>query len=258
VRSEQRPMTDGVAGVPSVEVADLLGEGGRTGSLRRLLTAAAAGTFGLKVAGVVLTFGVNVLLARLLGASGYGVYAYVFAWMNLCALVAIAGMDRLVVREISAGLARRDYALMHGILRWVDRAMVTTGLIAGGAMAVTAWLLHGGAISPVVLAFWAAAPIVPISALSMVRDARLRGLHRVALGQMSELLVKPALLAAFIGGLYVAAQAKLTPATALGLHAGPGGERGRLGQKRSRSSRRGSGGAAPPRCFWSAGFAWST
>jgi O-antigen/teichoic acid export membrane protein len=56
-----------------------------------------------------------VLLARMLGAEGYGIYAYAFALVTLLAMPAKAGLPQLVVRETARGVAGKplDSVYIH-------------------------------------------------------------------------------------------------------------------------------------------------
>ena len=62
-------------------------------------------SFALKAANTGLGFLTTVLLARLLGAEGYGIYAYAYALVMLLAMPAQSGLPNLIVRETARGLA---------------------------------------------------------------------------------------------------------------------------------------------------------
>jgi len=63
-------------------------------------------SFVLRAISIGLGFLSTVLLARLLGAEGYGIYSYVFAWVMLLSILAQAGLPDLVVRETAQGIAQ--------------------------------------------------------------------------------------------------------------------------------------------------------
>ena len=58
-------------------------------TVRDRLLAGAGGLIGLRVAFSGLSFLVTVLLARLLGTTGFGAYSYAFAWVTLLGIPAI-------------------------------------------------------------------------------------------------------------------------------------------------------------------------
>jgi ABC-type sugar transport system permease subunit len=73
--------------------------------LRSRLAREAFWTVVLKSANTLLGFVTTVLLARLLGAEGYGIYAYALALVSLLAMPAHAGLPNLVLRETARGMA---------------------------------------------------------------------------------------------------------------------------------------------------------
>jgi O-antigen/teichoic acid export membrane protein len=72
-------------------------------------------SFVIKTSSVGFGFFTAVLLARMLGAEGYGIYAYAFALVTLLAMPAKAGLPQLVVRETARGVAGKplDSVYIH-------------------------------------------------------------------------------------------------------------------------------------------------
>ncbi len=86
----------------------------------------------LKVIFTVLSFLFAVVFARLLGAEGYGIYAY--ALFSLLALPAQAGMPNLIVRETAKGVAQNRPDLIKGVWNWSGRiTAVFSFILAVGA-----------------------------------------------------------------------------------------------------------------------------
>jgi O-antigen/teichoic acid export membrane protein len=78
-------------------------------------------SLGLKVTHAGLTFLATMLLVRLLGATGYGVYAYIYALITVLSIPSQFGLPPLVLRETAKGVAREDTALVRGIWVWTGR-----------------------------------------------------------------------------------------------------------------------------------------
>ncbi len=74
----------------------------RRTAAERPLMRATSGTFLLRVASAGILLASAVLLARGLGARGYGAYSYATAWATLLATPALLGFDRLLVRSMAA------------------------------------------------------------------------------------------------------------------------------------------------------------
>jgi O-antigen/teichoic acid export membrane protein len=167
--------------------------------------------FGRAAIGSLVLYGVSnllslltaVWLANLLGVDGYGVYSYAIAWANVLVVPAALGLDRFVVRGVATYHASEDSSAMAGLLRFATRAV----LLASAAVVAVA-LIAGAALLPSSLreTFLISTALIPIFALTLVRQAALQGLHHVVVGQLPEFLLRPALLlvgiavCALIGG----------------------------------------------------------
>src|ERR1700730_18269688 len=94
-------------------------------SARRARGSAAA--FAIHVAGAAMTYCAQLVLARTIGADGYGVYAYVFAWMTVLAYVSALGFDVTLLRFVPAYLAPQAFALLRGVIRYAARRAAAVG-----------------------------------------------------------------------------------------------------------------------------------
>ncbi|SFM52196.1 Membrane protein involved in the export of O-antigen and teichoic acid [Ectothiorhodospira mobilis] len=186
-----------------------------SGLARKLLQGGAGSLLaqGLELA---LSLLVTLLLARLLGPSGYGVYAFVLAAVSLISLPVQLGLPPLIVRETARGHTCGDWPTVRGIWRWSHG--VTLGLSLLG------WL--GGVV---VLGFWVQDPVlrstlllglvlVPLLALSSLRAAGLRGLGRVLLALLPEQVIRPGLMGVLLLLALIAWPHGVTPAGAMAVH----------------------------------------
>src|SRR5680860_1601094 len=121
---------------------------GPRGGVKAEIAGGATGSFFLKAVGMLLRFGVGVVLARLLARVNQGV----------ASLAVLAGLGAFGATWV--------YAEVRGEPTWLP-------------------------------AFWVALFLIPLGSLSALRQATLRGLHHVILGQIPEFLARPAL--AFLG-----------------------------------------------------------
>jgi len=158
------------------------------------------GSVGLKITSAGLGFLSTVLLTRLLEPAGYGVYAYVYAWINVLSVLTQFGLPTLVVRETARGMAQDRPDLVQGIWRWAGRVTGLLSLALAGIGAVLAWLLRSSFGGERLSTFAWAILLVPLVALGNLRGAALRGLQRVVAGQMPEFLIRPGLLVLLLGG----------------------------------------------------------
>jgi O-antigen/teichoic acid export membrane protein len=156
------------------------------------------GTFGLRVFDAGVTVLVTLLLARVLGAAGFGVFSYGIAWAALLGVPAMLGLEQLVVRGIAAAEAQKDAGRTRGMVAWSVRTVAVvscaSAVVGGAAIALTGAIPPGGE-----LAFWVAMVLVPLTALARVIQAAVRGLEHVVAGFLPELAVMPVVSLALVG-----------------------------------------------------------
>ncbi len=175
----------------------------------------ALGTFALKVGGTGLGFVSSILLARFLGATSYGAYALAFAWVNLLTIPAVLGLGELLVREVSVYKTQENWGHLKGILRWANGAALLASLLIALVATAIIWSVQG--ISTSSLALVIALSSLPLAALTLVRQAALRGLNHIVAGQIPEMLVRPVLLIALVVGAYFALGSEFNAAWAVGM-----------------------------------------
>jgi len=78
----------------------------------------AAFAFAIRVASAVIAYLSQVLLARWMGGSEYGVFAYVWVWVVVLGTVSSIGLNSSAMRFIPEYVARKDAALERGFLLW--------------------------------------------------------------------------------------------------------------------------------------------
>jgi O-antigen/teichoic acid export membrane protein len=165
------------------------------------LTKGSFHAFLIQGTGAALILMTEAIAARLLGITQFGIYAMVSAWIFVLALIVSLGLNHALLRFVPTYLAHEDWGGLRGIIRrsnlWVIIAATLLG--TGGSLLLIA--LQGCCINPAILpAFFIAFVIVPVLALSNLRQAVLRGLGNIAQALAPEWIVRPlafiALLAA--------------------------------------------------------------
>lgn len=160
----------------------------RSGLAGRLL-----GSVGVKSVGMLLAFGVNIYLARLLGPEQFGVYAFVYAVVTLLAIPVRSGLPTLVVRLVAAGDAKQEWGPVRGLFERASYFVFAVAL----AVAVTGYLLIGAYAEQIGQArsqtFMVAFVLLPLFGLSAVRAAALRGMRHVVSGLLPDQIIRPAL-----------------------------------------------------------------
>ncbi|MCT4556812.1 MAG: flippase [Pelagimonas sp.] len=165
-------------------------------------------------------FGVinTALLARLLDLENFGQYALVYAIILIVSIPARMGLPQLVIRETSYRLSEENCGAIGAIWRWAGRMVLGISVVATLIVALVALALRGQYDGAMTLL--AGCLLVPLIALGNLRSAALRGVGRVVLGQLPEMVLRPALFCVVLVWMSLFAPAEqLTAAQALLWHA---------------------------------------
>ncbi|MGB3508778.1 MAG: oligosaccharide flippase family protein [Microcoleaceae cyanobacterium] len=92
----------------------------------------------IEFAGIILTYLVQVFLARWMGTTEYGIYEYVIAWSVLLAIPAGLGLPYAVLRFASEYRVKEEWGLLQGIVRssWLITILASflVSLLAAGVI----------------------------------------------------------------------------------------------------------------------------
>lgn len=188
-----------MSGIAPTKLAEYI-RGLATGyGLKARLIRGGLGSAGIQAANRVLTLALGIILARSLGAEGYGVYTYAFAIMSLLMVIAEAGVPTLLMREVAASLGREEWGLLRGAL---IRGGQFVGLVATCVSVIgliVLWCLAEGLSTSVLYTTALMLLVLPVSALCKTIAHALRGLHHVVLGQAVNMLIRPLLVVLLVG-----------------------------------------------------------
>lgn len=171
-----------------------------SGSLRAHWLKSTAAGIVLQGAALGLAFGSGVLAARLLDPAGLGIYAFAVALAGFASVPAALGLPGAITRFLAIYRARGDWALARGLLHRANAIVAVASCLAAAAVVVSAFVGQHGPQLHVTLV---AAILVPVLALTGVRQHALQGLDHPVLAQLPEQLVKHSafLIAAGVLGL---------------------------------------------------------
>lgn len=138
--------------------------------------------FVLRMLGVGLGYGVNVLLARLLGAEGAGVYYLALTVTTIATAFGRVGLDNTLLRFTAANAARGDWNKVLGAYRrGIGLAALASTLVSAITFSGAPWIAQGifsepALVEPLRLM---ALGILPWSLLTLYAEL-LRGLEKIA------------------------------------------------------------------------------
>ncbi|MFA5530215.1 MAG: flippase [Thiohalomonadaceae bacterium] len=140
---------------------------------------------------VAAAFLANVLVARLLVPTDYGVYAFWVALATLVVVPASAGLPQLLVRELAAYRELKHLARGQGLLLWAARVTIaiTCTVVLLGLLATHA--IPDGNVYVEGMVPLLALCSIPFLAFNLVRAGAMSGLGAVVLGGVPERIIRP-------------------------------------------------------------------
>lgn len=166
--------------------------------------------------GLALVTGSSVLLARLLGAAGYGTYSYVLAWLEIFKIPVAYGLPIMVQREVAVYAARHEWSLVRGLFARINQFVIVMSALIIAIAVVAAELGIADLFEDNIerRTLYIALVSLPIAAFSAVRAATLNGLHLIGRAAFPDQIVRPLMTIVTIGVLWVLGT-RLTAETAM-------------------------------------------
>jgi O-antigen/teichoic acid export membrane protein len=180
------------------------------GSNEASLTRRLAGTvFIIRVVSAMLAYLSQILLARWMGGSDYGVYVYVWTWVLLLGSMMDFGISVSAQKLIPEYRASGDHALLRGFLsgsRWMTLIVssIVSLLLAGIVKLSSPWI-EPGAVVPLTIGCLT----LPAFVVANTQDGIARSHDWMRLGLMPQFVVRQSLIIGFTAGAF-----------ALGFHLG--------------------------------------
>jgi O-antigen/teichoic acid export membrane protein len=140
-----------------------------------------------------IRFGVAVMLARVLGANGYGAYNLALSVATIGGIVPLLGLDTAIVRYTAILAGRGDWPAVRANLRYMLRLSIALSLVMTGALIVFSGplagaLLHDRGLESLVLI---AALMVPTLVLNIQLGSALRGVRRIVDEVLADQVFQP-------------------------------------------------------------------
>ena len=168
-------------------------EGGRRPGVAATLYRGASAFLAVYVVGSAISFGVQLFIARVLGAPSYGHLVYAMSWMAMLLLGCNFGLKPTAVRFVAAYNARGEWGSLRGFLRtstwWTIAA--STGVVTLSVAVL--WLVRPR-LDELGTTLVLIAVAMPFMALSEVWSSAVRGLGAVARSQIPASIVQHTLL----------------------------------------------------------------
>lgn len=179
-----------------------------------------AGMLVVRVSSLLILFGVQALLARLLGADQFGVYTVALAVMGLLQLFARQGFEIAASRFVGAYSGVDNWPLLSGFVR-ASRILVLGGaLIFSTGLVIVANLVADTLGDGMLHSLWLVAAILPLFTVLQLEAAIVRGMGRASIADIPTWILQPLILAAGVSVAVFLADAPARAPTALAVFLG--------------------------------------
>jgi O-antigen/teichoic acid export membrane protein len=167
---------------------------------------AALTAFAIRVLSAAIAYLTQVVLARWMGSSEYGIFVWVWVWVLILGGLSSLGLQLSIIRFVPQYLALGQKDLLAGVLR-AGRAIPVAVASLVAALAIAGIWISGDAIMPAYrLPLVFAMLCLPLYALTDVHDGIGRSRAWIGLGLLPPYVLRPLLIlagmiAAFFAGL---------------------------------------------------------
>jgi O-antigen/teichoic acid export membrane protein len=141
----------------------------------QLVSLATRDVLAIQLVGAVLRYVTQIMLARWMKSSEYGIYAYAWAWNAQLVPVALVGLNAALLRFVPEYSTRAEGAHLRGILSGGSHVVAGSGAVLGIIGAAFAVTFAAANITPALLI---ALLCLPLSALVLFYTDALRALYR--------------------------------------------------------------------------------
>jgi O-antigen/teichoic acid export membrane protein len=173
------------------------------GSSEASVTKRLAGTiFIIRVVSAALAYFSQILLARWMGGSDYGVYVYVWTWVLLLGSMMDFGISASAQKIIPEYRTRGEYALLRGFLagsRWMTFVVsaVLSLLLAGVVRLASPWI-ETNAVLPLYIGCFT----LPAFVVANTQDGIARSHDWMRLGLMPQFIARQSLIVGITAGAF--------------------------------------------------------
>lgn len=167
----------------------------------RLLTRGASGAFVVSVCGTGLGFVANLVMARVIGRQEYGVYALMFSWISVLAVVAQAGQDISMIRLLPSYIRDGAWGEVRGLRRGVGGLVFAISCciaVAGGVVVYMIGAEHSASWRDT---FYIGFAMLPILTQLQQSGALHKAFKRPVVSGLYQTLGRPLLLIVLMGTL---------------------------------------------------------
>jgi O-antigen/teichoic acid export membrane protein len=151
----------------------------------------------LKIGWACIGLSSHIFLARVMGKSNYGDYAYVISWLSIFSLISILGFDSTILRYISIYYAKESWANFRGLLRYSHLVVVITSLSVSLICILIIWNFREGIHFELYETLLIATATVPFMTIAILRQSVIQAMKFVVQAQFGLMILRTILIVLF-------------------------------------------------------------
>lgn len=164
------------------------------GSINSFLLRGASWSLFIRIIGTLITLILQMILARIMGVSNYGDYAYSITMLVLMSMITKLGYDTSVLKYIPSFQSKNEWSYFKGFLKWAN----TITFISSICLAII-WCLYiffwgypvGNRLhTPMLLC----CVLLPLFTSMQIRGYCLQSLKRIISSQLPQFILYPSLI----------------------------------------------------------------
>jgi len=162
--------------------------------------------FAVRVLSAGLLYLTQIILARWMGGSEYGIYVAVWTWVLILGAMSHLGLNLASIRLAPVYRERGDFDGFRGLVRGVRLVALGSGTVVMLAGLLGVWLFQDHIQNHFVLPLYLALVCIPLYALTDVQDGLGRGNAWMSIALVPPYVLRPILL---LASMFVANRAGL-------------------------------------------------
>jgi O-antigen/teichoic acid export membrane protein len=174
-------------------------------SIKQNLIKGSSVSFFLSIVGKFLGLALQMLLARCLVVSDYGVFSYVLAAVEVLVVLTLVGLPTYILRNISFYFPKKEWSKIRGVLYISNRINALVSLLVIIVAESLLWLDVFDLDSALKPVFQIGLLLVFFLGLTRIRQQAFLGLKKVFAAKFLELILTPVLMISGLGVLYLLA-----------------------------------------------------
>lgn len=155
---------------------------------------AALGVFLVRCTSAALLYLSQIVIARWIGVTDYGIYVSVWTWVLILGGLVHLGFNTTAIRLVPEYIEHRKYALLQGLLTGSRLFAVASGTMVALAGMAGLWLFEDYVSSPYLLPAYLALVCIPLYALTDVQDGIARGVSWMSIALVPPYILRPIII----------------------------------------------------------------